>query len=150
MKRKLKIAASMLALCGAFITCPAQQSNTVVFEYDMNGNRTGQTLSSNQSKSGDTIMNNHPVTSTVLDFFKSMKVSLFPNPTYDNLTLSILNRPEELTLLFKITTSTGLVLQEKILSDDQEVFDMSGLPAGIYLFQLIAGDRKHVWKVIKE
>lgn len=150
MKKKLKIATIMVALCGIIMSCPAQQRSSVTFKYDYNGNRIEQGLSSKEDKNRETDMNNHTSTSTILDFYSAMKVSLYPNPTYDKLTLSIQDKPEELTLLFKITTSTGTVLQEKILTSNQETFDMSGLSPGIYLFQLISGDRKHVWKVIKE
>ena len=150
MNRKLKIVVIMVALGGIFLACPAQQSNTVSFYYDNNGNRIEHMVTSIGSKNNETAMSNHPSTSTILDFFNVMKVGLYPNPTHDKLTLSIQDKPEELTLLFKVTTSTGAVLHEKILTSNQESFDMAELPPGIYNFQLISGDRKHVWKVIKE
>lgn len=150
MNMKLIITVTMIALLGAFMACPAQQSNTVTFNYDLNGNRIQERLTAKGDRNNETAMKDNPSTSTILDFFNAMKVNLYPNPTDDKLNLSIQDKPDELTLLFKITTSTGTVLYEKILMEDHETFDMSELPPGIYLFQLISGDRKHVWKIIKE
>ncbi len=79
-----------------------------------------------------------------------MRVSLYPNPAKDKLTLTIQNKPDELSLVFKVTTISGTVLYETPLMDNTLSFDMSVLPSGIYMFQLIGGDRKHIWKVIKE
>ena len=52
--------------------------------------------------------------------------------------------------VFKVTTISGTVLYEKMMTGDTESYDISVLPSGIYMFQLIGGDRKHIWKVIKE
>ena len=145
MKKKLRIAIITVAVCRICMTCPAQQSSTMSFTYDMNGNRVEQTLTSSENKNKQTNM-----TSTVLDFFNTMKVSLYPNPTHDKLMLTIQDKPDDITLLFKITTSTGEVLQQKILTGDQESFEMTELPSGVYLFQLICVDKKHIWKVIKD
>ena len=151
MNTQLKIAAMMMVLSGAGLVCHAQQSQTASFLYDKNGNRIAQGIStSNKGENRETVEKNVPYTSTVLDFCEAMRVSLYPNPTRDKLTLSVKDKPEGLTLVFKLTTSTGLVLQEKVFSGDHETFDVSHLSAGIYLFQLIANDRKHIWKFIKE
>ena len=151
MNKQLKIAAMMMVLSGAGLVCHAQQSQTISFFYDRNGNRIAQEIStSNKNENRETVDEDIPFTSTILDFCEAMRVSLYPNPTRDKLTLSVKDKPEGLALTFKLTTSTGLVLQEKVFSGDHETFDVSNLPAGIYLFQLIANDRKHIWKFIKE
>ena len=149
MKRKHEIAVMLIALLVAGLRAYAQQGSTVSFGYDNNGNRTSQSVSSNQGAKNraDEKPNS---TTTVLDFFGAMRVSLYPNPAKDKLTLSIQNKPEELSLVFRVTTVSGAILYEKALNGDTESFDMSVLPSGIYMFQLIGGDRKHIWKVIKE
>lgn len=149
MKRIHKIAAIIVALLGTSLHGFAQQSGTATFGYDDNGNRISHTFSSNQGgrKQAET---NSTSTSTVLDFFNAMRVSLYPNPTKDRLVLSIKDKPDELSLVFKVTTISGTVLYEKMMTGDTESYDMSVLPSGIYMFQLIGGDRKHIWKVIKE
>lgn len=149
MKRIYEIAAIIIALLGISLHCQAQQTGTVSFGYDDNGNRTSQSYA---SKQGGKVRQEEPTktTSTILDFHGDMRVSLYPNPAKDKLTLTIQNKPDELSLVFKVTTISGTVLYEIPLMDNTLSFDMSVLPSGIYMFQLIGGDRKHVWKVIKE
>ena len=136
-------------MLGISLHCQAQQTGTVSFGYDDNGNRTSQSYA---SKQGGKVRQEEPTktTSTVLDFHGDMRVSLYPNPAKDKLTLTIQNKPDELSLVFKVTTISGTVLYEIPLMDNTLSFDMSVLPSGIYMFQLIGGDRKHVWKIIKE
>lgn len=98
----------------------------------------------------ETVDENRLSDPAAFDIFDSLKISLYPNPTSDNLTLSIQDNPTELNLLLRITTVSGSVIQEKLLSSDQETFDMSELPTGVYLFQLISGDKGTVWKVMKQ
>lgn len=149
MKRIYEIAAIIIALLGIGLHCQAQQSSTMSFGYDDNGNRTSQSYA---SKQGGKVRQEEPTktTSTILDFHGDMRVSLYPNPAKDKLTLTIQNKPDELSLVFKVTTISGTVLYETPLMDNTLSFDMSVLPSGIYMFQLIGGDRKHIWKVIKE
>ena len=149
MKRIHKISAIIIALLGISLHCQAQQTGTVSFGYDDNGNRTSQSYA---SKQGGKVRQGEPTktTSTILDFHGDMRVSLYPNPAKDKLTLTIQNKPDELSLVFKVTTISGTTLSEMPLMDNTLSFDMSVLPSGIYMFQLIGGDRKHVWKVIKE
>lgn len=149
MKRIHKISAIIIALLGISLHCQAQQTGTVSFGYDDNGNRTSQSYA---SKQGGKVRQEEPTktTSTILDFHGDMRVSLYPNPAKDKLTLTIQNKPDELSLVFKVTTISGTTLSEMPLMDNTLSFDMSVLPSGIYMFQLIGGDRKHVWKVIKE
>lgn len=149
MKRIHKISAIIIALLGIGLHCQAQQSSTMSFGYDDNGNRTSQSYA---SKQGGKVRQEEPTktTSTILDFHGDMRVSLYPNPAKDKLTLTIQNKPDELSLVFKVTTISGTTLSEMPLMDNTLSFDMSVLPSGIYMFQLIGGDRKHIWKVIKE
>ena len=149
MKRIHKISAIIIALLGISLHCQAQQTGTVSFGYDDNGNRTSQSYASKQGGKG-TLEEPSKTTSTVLDFHGDMRVSLYPNPAKDKLTLTIQNKPDELSLVFKVTTISGTTLSEMPLMDNTLSFDMSVLPSGIYMFQLIGGDRKHIWKVIKE
>lgn len=151
MNRQLKIVALLIALIGVLPICHAQQTHMVAFSYDLNGNRISQERSTAKpGENKDMVEDNTSSTSTILDFYKTMQVGLYPNPTRDNLAITIQDKPENLFLLLRITTSTGAVLLEKEFSGNHETIDMTEFPTGVYLFQLIAGDRKHVWKVIKE
>ena len=129
MKRKHVILAIIIALLGISLHCQAQQTGTVSFGYDDNGNRTSQSYA---SKQGGKVRQEEPTktTSTILDFHGDMRVSLYPNPAKDKLTLTIQNKPDELSLVFKVTTISGTTLSEMPLMDNTLSFDMSVLPSG--------------------
>ena len=81
MNRQLKIVALLIALVSAWPVCHAQQTQTVTFAYDLNGNRiTREILFGKQERNGETSEEFLP---TATDFFETMEVSLYPNPTND-------------------------------------------------------------------
>ena len=151
MNRKLKIVTIMIVLSFVWTIGYAQQTGMVTFTYDLDGNRISQSLSTakgneNRETAEDNIST---ISFNKLGFINDMRVELYPNPTHNKLTLVIQEKPEDVSILIRITTTTGATLQEKEVSGNEETFDMSKLPSGIYLLQLIAGDRINTWKVMK-
>jgi hypothetical protein len=149
MKRKLKIAATMITLWGSFLACPAQQSNTVTFNYDSNGNRIGQAFTSGVGRANETAMSDNNSASTILDSFKAMKVNIYPNPTHDKVFLSIENIAKTLVHA-KLVTETGATLWESNITGDVESIDLSGQAAGVFLLELTVERERRIWKVIKK
>ena len=147
MNRQLKIVALLIALIGAWPVCHAQQTQTVTFAYDLNGNRiTREILFGKQERNVETSEEFLP---TATDFFETMEVSLYPNPTNDKFFVELkgdTNEKAEATL----THISGAVLEKRILKDSRELFDLSGLAPGIYLLKLTVDNEIHVWKVIKK
>lgn len=148
MNKKLKIAATMVALWGTFLICPAQQSNTVTFNYDCNGNRIGRTLTSKEDRNNEAVMNNSPTINNS-DCFNEMKVSLYPNPTHDNVFLSIENSAKT-PIYAKLVAETGATLWEGNITGNVESIDLSGQAAGVFLLELTIENEKRIWKVIKK
>lgn len=147
MNRRLRIVALLIAFIGAWPVCHAQQTHTVAFSYDLDGNRTNrEILFGRMERNSKT---NEELVSSVTDFFNAMEVSLYPNPTNDKFFVELkgdTNEKAEATL----THISGAVLEKRILKDSRELFDLSGLAPGIYLLKLTVDNEIHVWKVIKK
>ena len=147
MNRQLRIVALLIALIGAWPVCHAQQTQTISFSYDLDGNRTNrEILFGRMERTGEA---SEELLPSATDFFETMEVSLYPNPTNDKFFVEIkgdTNEKAEATL----THISGAVLKKRILTDTLELFDLSGLTPGLYLLKLTVDDETHVWKVIKK
>lgn len=147
MNRQLRIVALLIALVSAWPICHAQQTHTVAFSYDLDGNRTNrEILFGRMERTGEA---SEELLPSATDFFETMEVSLYPNPTNDKFFVELkgnANEKAEATL----THISGAVLEKRILTDSRELFDLSGLAPGIYLLKLTVDNETHVWKVIKK
>ena len=147
MNRQLRIVALLIALVSAWPICHAQQTQTVTFAYDLNGNRiTREILFGKQERNGETSEEFLP---TATDFFETMEVSLYPNPTNDKFFVELkgdTNEKAEATL----THISGAVLEKRILTNSLESFDLSDHAVGVYLLRIEVGNETHIWKVIKK
>lgn len=147
MNRRLRIVALLIALIGAWPVCHAQQTQTVTFAYDLNGNRiTKEILFGKQERNGETSEEFH---SSATDSFETMEVSLYPNPTNDKFFVEIKSDTSEKAEA-TLTHISGAVLEKRILVNSLESFDLSGHAVGVYLLRLEVGKETHIWKVIKK
>lgn len=152
MKKVTILITIMLALM-AVAPCFAQQTRTVRFSYDADGNRTGWTIAFQREQGngkGDPEANDiSDATATAEDSFAEMQVSLYPNPTAGTFSVALQNCTDGKPMQAVLTSPTGAVLAEKRLESNLEQFDLSGQAAGIYFLKLIVGDEVHVWRVIR-
>lgn len=147
MNRRLRIIALLIVLTGAWTACLAQQIQTVTFVYDLDGNRTNrEILFGRMERNGES---NEELVSSATDFFETIAVSLYPNPTNDMFFVETKGDTSEKAEAM-LTHVSGAVLEKRILTSSQELFDLSGLAPGIYLLKLTVGNETHVWKVIKK
>ena len=147
MNRQLKIVALLIALVSAWPVCHAQQTQTVTFAYDLNGNRiTREILFGKQERNVETSEEFLP---TATDFFETMEVSLYPNPTNDKFFVEIKGDTSEKAEA-TLTHISGAVLEKRILVNSLESFDLSGHAVGVYLLRIEVGNETHIWKVIKK
>lgn len=87
MNRQLRIVALLIALIGALPICHAQQTHTVAFSYDLDGNRINrEILFSRMENTGEA---SEELLPSALDFFETMEVNLYPNPTNDKFFVEI-------------------------------------------------------------
>ena len=147
MNRQFRIVALLIALIGAWPVCHAQQPQTVTFAYDLNGNRiTREILFGKLERNEET---SEELLPTATDFFETMEVSLYPNPTNDKFFVEIKGNTSEKAEA-ALTHISGAVLEKRILVNSLESFDLSGHAVGVYLLRLEVGNETHIWKVIKK
>lgn len=147
MIKRLNIVALLIALIGTLPICHAQQTQTVAFSYDLDGNRiTREILFGREERNGGM---SEKFLSSATDFFETTEVSLYPNPTNDKFFVEIkddTSKKAEATL----THVSGAVLERRIMNNSRELFDLSGLAPGMYFLKLTVNNETHVWKVIKK
>ena len=163
MNRKLKMAAIMVLLCGAVPVCIAQQPTRMTFTYDANGNRITRSLVlKSVAVDSDTVVDYSAFTKkqnlqeddagflhSTDDKFDAMEVSIYPNPTHNVLHLSVINADDSINMRTVLTTSTGAILHNRTVTVQNESFDFSSYPCGVYFLHMTIGEEHHVWKVIK-
>jgi len=80
----------------------------------------------------------------------NLEMSAFPNPTADNLTLTI-NDIEFSNVKFKLVDATGKFLLEKMITDNQTTIDLSNYSSGIYFLNIQKGKSEiKSFKIIKK
>lgn len=147
MNRQLKIVALLIALIGAWPVCHAQQTHTISFSYDLDGNRTNrEILFGRLERTGEA---NEELLPFATDSFETIEVNLYPNPTNDKFFVELKGDTSEKAEATLVHIS-GAVLEKRNLTDFRELFDLSGLAPGIYLLKLTVDNETHVWKVIKK
>ena len=137
----------------AAVPCLAQQTGTVSFNYDANGNRVLRTLSFQRGDGkgrGDT---EHPAAAPLLatatDTLAGLELALYPNPTDGQFSVGVGNTAEGTRLEAVLCTPPGTVISRKTLAGESIDFDLSGHAAGVYVLRIEAAGQKRIWKVIK-
>lgn len=147
MNRKTIIAALMMALSCAWTVCEAQQTHTVAFGYDLDGNRISrEILFIRMERNGEA---KGEFLSSVTDSLETIEVSLYPNPTNDRFFVKIKGETGK-NVEAALAHVSGAVLEKRVLSSSLESFDLSGVASGVYLLKLTVDKKTYVWKVIKK
>ena len=82
---------------------------------------------------------------------RNMSLSVFPNPTANNLTLQLENVITK-DILYKLFDLQGRQLQKGEINTQQTQIYTSGLPSGVYLLKVTDQDGKNIqtYKIIKK
>lgn len=146
--KRINILLILAMLCAA--TSLKAQNATVHFNYDANGNRNQRYLTFQKvEENGKSVEAGNEILSSVIDFFASSQVSLYPNPTYGTFTVALAEMGD-VCIHATLNTTTGTVIQQGKLTDLQSIFDLSGQPSGVYLLRLSTDEETHVWKIVKQ
>lgn len=114
--------------------------DTLVFNYDNNGNRILRRLFFERVVNPDT-----PSTADSPSAYK-----LFPNPTQGEFCLHA-NKPETGSNIHAtLLNVSGTILEEKQTSSGSICFDLSNHPNGVYLLEVANSNEHETWKVIKK
>lgn len=79
----------------------------------------------------------------------TVQVSVYPNPTVDNVIIECSQTTEPLH--YYLFNTNGQAMLEGVLNDSQEQLDIQSYAAGNYLLKVVSSDKKkmNVYKIIK-
>jgi len=133
-----------------FLTVPAQTRN-VVFEYDASGNcivKYKTVVLPARSMAYD--FENQEDFSLTDDAFGEIKTIIFPNPTKGILQVEFQNKPDELSVNYRLVSMTGKHIATGTGTDSFLTLDLSAMPAGTYLLHLTMDGKSETYKIIKQ
>lgn len=86
---------------------------------------------------------------SVEDFDVNFLVTIFPNPSSDQITLNV---EEYEGLTFNLYNIQGVVLEKSLLTNNKTTIELSNFPKGIYLLALTKEDNQilKTYRLIKE
>lgn len=116
---------------------PSASNDSIVFNYDANGNRISRSLSFQKIDRQDVAT------------FTKVSYDLYPNPTSDQFSIVLKEASKEHLTHATLLTVSGVILEEKDIQADKTSFDLSGMPNGIYLLEINGSESLQTWKVIK-
>ena len=116
---------------------PSASNDSIVFNYDANGNRISRSLSFQKIDRQDVAT------------FTEVSYDLYPNPTSDQFSIVLKEASKEHPTHATLLTGSGVILEEKDIQADKTTFDLSGKPNGIYLLEINCSEGLQTWKVIK-
>ena len=143
----------------ATITLPTNVGDSLVYTYTVNSNANWDfsrifafaMLQNASNNSVTQVEATSPSTQNVISSIQNIGltelegVSMFPNPTSGNLTVSLEDAQQTVARLF---TLSGALLSQQTFNN-QATIDMQSLSAGIYLVQLVNEKGTAVQKIIK-
>ena len=151
----------------------AQEKTTnITYSYDAAGNRYNRSLIVKEPKLDSTtnkedsifyassgynelngeqkLMGDATTVQQQIDLIAVYDLKVFPNPTEGKLQLVIGNYSNALQGEIRLYQLTGsLLLTQKTISN-RNIIDLSGMPVGSYMLELVIAGKKVVWKVIKK
>jgi hypothetical protein len=77
-------------------------------------------------------------------------VSVFPNPTSDRLNVQIKNGKAGQTTQLRLYDVKGSLLKTQSFYNDRHEWGMGGFPAGNYWLEVVQGDKKQSFRIVKE
>lgn len=146
MKKLLMIGLCLLSIIHVF----GQNPVNVNFNYDDNGNRIFKEIVITQViDKGNVQETKSPFLTSALDTMNTLEISIYPNPTNNKVIVATKGMESSQTLKAVLLSMTGEVLEERIIADTRESFDLSEKASGVYLIELYINQEKQIWKVIK-
>lgn len=146
MKRLLMIGLCLLSVMQVFAQNPVNMN----FNYDDNGNRTCNEIVITRILDKVNIQETEsPFLTSALDSMNTVEISIYPNPTNDKVIVATRGMDSGQTLKAVLLSPTGKVLEERIVTDTGESFDLTGKASGVYLIEIYINQEKQIWKVIK-
>lgn len=129
------------------------QEYAIEFTYDDAGNRETRTVITIGSKENNKKSSKDEEQSKTLSFADKIgdhSISIFPNPTKNDLKIEITGIESSSESQLEVYSSSG----ERIYQDEKlkskNTIDFSGRPVGTYLLKIMIDGKSSTWKIIKE
>ena len=130
-------------------------SKTVNFSYDANGNRIHRWVTILKIAPTDSIDSIHQDSLiknniTNLHYSSTQKISIFPNPTQGLLDLKITGMKDGETAEYVFVSLTGQELLRKKTGSAITPIDIRSFAPGTYIVNILVGEKREIWKIIKQ
>ncbi|MBR3529471.1 MAG: T9SS type A sorting domain-containing protein [Bacteroidales bacterium] len=134
-------------MCGMFII-PLQAQNTmeVVYDYDNAGNRILRHVLELRNVQSDS---RSDTAECYVDRMPTVSVKAYPNPTQEIVRLEFQGCQSDTKILLKLYDSQGQLLLEQEGVGDGMTLNFEGRASGAYILDLVIGETRTSWKVIK-
>ena len=127
-------------------TANAQSQKKYEYTYDANGNRTMRVV-----KDTIKIKKLNPTASVpLIDTIGECKITIYPNPTKGDIKVDISNYTSEKKGFIIIVDIQGRVVYHNETLNSSNIIDISSSSAGNYIMNVVFGDMKKQWRIIKE
>lgn len=130
------------------------QSEIVHYSYDVTGNRLERWVTIEKISKNDSVDSIHQDTivhkNTTQTNEQNISISLFPNPTQGLLDLKITGMEDGESAEYVFVSVTGQELTRKKTGLTLTRIDICTFPPGIYLVNVSIGEKKEIWKIVKQ
>lgn len=140
MKRLLFI--TLLLCAGSYIGA----QNKIRYTYDNAGNRTKKEIVLTSTRS---TLSEEDEQKPYVEEMQNHEIKIYPNPTKGVLNIKILG-PNEIHGQISIYNIVGKLIEKVEMTSNEQSFDLSTNPKGIYIMQIMINDKVSSWKIIKE
>lgn len=130
----------------------SSQVSAYIYSYDPSGNRISRELIILPEILKSQEVDNQSATDTTkLEYFAFGKsVRIYPNPTSDYLNIEISNLQIENNSTVIIYDTSGRILRKMGITDNNTVLNLSDISSGLYILQLIIGEHRKEWNILKK
>lgn len=139
----------IISLCICFLFPLVTIAQTcLVFEYDDAGNRERRTISTFKiSETDSTIVESvlHQQDENTV----AQRISVYPNPTDGLVNIDFYLAPQPIAY-YILTAINGVQIENGILSSTQTQLDFMNLSKGTYILQVVSGEKKVKFKIVKQ
>jgi len=138
----------LLIVLSVFAFATVSISQTVVFSYDETGNRKSReitNLRSNFIKS-----TSEELIDGALIYNEESSIVISPNPTHGEFTISMYGFSLSSKTEMSLYNSIGVLVWKEEYFKLHKVVDMDDCEDGLYFLNIINGETREIWKIIKE
>jgi len=141
---------TLVLLLQILMSVQIAHSQTIKYEYDQAGNRTGRYYDTVNLRKAAAVKTDTAAEAPQKGMIGKREVLIYPNPTKGALKIEIRGSLPANPVQYVLTDLNGHVLAATQTGGSTLIYDMNSYPAGIYFLQLTVDGVRSEWKIIKE